>query len=147
MKDFVKSKKGTMIFKRTKLIHLFAIITERLKAAAAKKGLNLKSSTRRKTKQEAIIEGCLDVLQKSIDNEKEIEELANVDMVAYRAKLKMEEEKLSKLSEATMFPEEWKWGTNYAKKGDMEEATKRVSYMMTTYIMKNKYLYMVYFSI
>jgi hypothetical protein len=108
MKDFCKSKKGGIVYKRTKLLHTFALINARLEEKAKKKGFSIKKgqSTKRKTKQELQIEAAITGLEDHRQKEIDLEELFKTDPLAARAKQKMDDERNAKESEATMFKDE-----------------------------------------
>lgn len=107
MREICKSKKGGIVYKRTKLLHTFALVSARLEAKNKKKGLVARSgSTKRKSKQELQIESCVTNLEDHKKAEEELEELFKVDLLAARAKQKMEDERTAKESEATMFKDE-----------------------------------------
>lgn len=126
MRDYIKTKNGAILAKRTKLFKVFNIINKKLEEKAKKKGFNIKKnqSVKRKTKQEVQIEIAIANLETHVNEEKEIEELYKTDAVAGRAKQKMLDEKYSKETEKTMFRNEEDTAKYYSNAEDFELAQK-----------------------
>jgi len=125
MREFCKSKKGGIVYKRTKLFHTFALVNKRLEEKAKKKGMSFKGqSTKRKTKQELQIETAITALEEHRQKELDLEELFKTDILAARAKQKMDDERAAKESEATMFKDEADTAYRVATPEETEQAVK-----------------------
>lgn len=126
MRDFVKTKNGSIIAKRTKLLKLFDILNKNAEEIAKKKGFNTKKnvSVKRKTKQEVAIEIAIANLEEHLKDEKILEELRKTDPLAANAKQIQLDTKNEKLSIDAIFTNEEDTAKKYAKAEDFIQAEK-----------------------